>query len=84
LLYLHAWNKRSALSLDSLELARTRRSLVDNAAMVVVGLLSILLALSLPVNLVGLAGYFYFIIPVYFVVAGTVFGRRERVIAGSR
>lgn len=83
LLYSHAWSKRSALALNALELARTRRSLIDNAAMVLVGLLSILLALALPLNLVGLAGYFYFVIPAYFVFAGMVFGKRERVIAGE-
>jgi uncharacterized membrane protein len=79
LLYLHAWNKRAALALSSVELGRTSRSLVDNAAMVAVGLLSILLAVALPPNLVGLAGYFYFVIPVYFMIAGAIFGRRERV-----
>jgi uncharacterized membrane protein len=83
LLYLHAWSKRAALALNSLELARTRRSLIDNAAMVAVGLLSILLAVTLPLNLIGLAGYFYFIIPVYFVIAGTIFGRRERAMVGK-
>jgi uncharacterized membrane protein len=79
LLYLHAWNKRAALALNPLELGRTRHSLLDQTAMVVVGLVSILLAVILPLNKVGLAGYFYFIIPVYFTVAGTVFGRREQL-----
>jgi uncharacterized membrane protein len=84
LLYQHAWNKRGALGLNGVELGRTRRSLVDNAAMVVVGLLSILLAVILPLNLVGLAGYFYFVIPIYFAVAGRFFARRERLVAGNR
>ena len=83
LLYLHAWNRRAALDLNPTELARTRRSLIDNGAMVVVGLLSILLAVTLPLNLVGLAGYFYFVIPIYFAIAGPYFGRRERIISGK-
>lgn len=83
LLYLYAWSQRSGLALNPVELGRTRRSLVNHSAMVVIALLSILLAVVLPLNLIGLAGYFYFIIPVYFTVAGTVFGRRERQLAIS-
>jgi uncharacterized membrane protein len=83
LLYLHAWKLRAALALNSVELGRTRRSLIDNAAMVVVGLLSIALAVTLPINVVGLAGYFYFVIPIYFGVTGRYFSRREQLIAGN-
>jgi uncharacterized membrane protein len=79
LLYLYAWSKGAALALSPLELGRTRRSLLNHAAMVVIGLLSILLALILPLNRVGLAGNFYFIIPVYFTIAGMVFGRLEKL-----
>lgn len=78
LLYVHAWKKREELVLTALERIRTRRSLIDHSAMVVVGLMSALLAWLLPRSWVGMAGYFYFVIAVYYTVAGFVLGRRER------
>lgn len=77
LLYLHAWGKREILALSEIERFKTRQSLIDHFAMVVVGLTSALLAVVLPLRVVGLAGWFYFIIGVYFTVAGTIFGKRE-------
>jgi len=78
LLYWHAWRKRDELDLDEVERLRTRRSLIDHLAMVGVGLISALLAWVLPSRLVGLAGWFYFVISLYFTVSGTIFGKRER------
>jgi hypothetical protein len=80
LLYLHAWNKRRDLELTELEIMKTRHSMIDHFAMVVMGLISALLALTLPLRWVGLAGYFYFTIGVYFTVAGSLYGRRERLL----
>jgi len=80
LLYWHAWRKRDALDLDEIERLRTRHSLFDHLGMVVVGLASALLAVTLPQHLVGLAGWFYFVIGIYFTVAGTVYGKRERAL----
>lgn len=82
-LYLHAWNKREELALTPLERIKTRRSLIDHIAMSVIGLISALLAWLLPLSRVGLAGYFYFIVAVYFTVAGFVLGKRERQVASS-
>jgi uncharacterized membrane protein len=76
LLYVHAWSLREELALDSIEQMKTRHSLIDNVAMVVVGLISALLAITLPSDLVGFAGFFYFVIGIYFTVAGTLFGKR--------
>lgn len=81
LLYLHALKRRGELALNELELMRTRRSLIDHIAMTAVGLGSMAIALILPLNLVGLAGYFYFMIGVYFTLAGLLFGKRERLLA---
>jgi uncharacterized membrane protein len=80
LLYLHAWRKRKELELNPLEELKTRHSLIDNVAMVLVGLISILLAVSLPSRMVGLAGFFYFVIGVYFFFSGTIVGKRERLL----
>ena len=79
-LYLHAWRLRRRLELNAVEALKTRQSLIDHLAMVVVGLLSVALALTLPLRLIGLAGYFYCIIGVYFTIAGTIFGRRQRLL----
>jgi uncharacterized membrane protein len=83
LLYLHAWSKRDDLELNDIERLRTRRSLFDHAAMVAIGLISILVALSVPENLVGLAGYLYFVMGAYFTVAGSVFRKKEDALQES-
>jgi uncharacterized membrane protein len=83
LLYLHAWRRREELALNQLERMKTRHSLIDHVAMVIVGVLSASLALSLPLRLVGLAGYFYFVIGLYFTVAGTIFGKQQRQLTES-
>lgn len=80
LLYWHAWRKRDALGLNEIERLRTRRSLIDHLGMVGVGLCSALMAAVLPPRLVGLAGWFYFVIGIYFTVSGTIFGKRERAL----
>jgi len=83
LLYLHAWKKREELVLTDLERLRTWHSLIDHSAMVVVGLVSALLAWLLPLRWVGMAGYFYFVIAAYHTIAGTLLGRRDRLLATS-
>jgi uncharacterized membrane protein len=84
LLYLHAWRRREELALDQLERMKTRHNLIDHVAMVIVGLGSAALALSLPLRLVGVAGYFYFVIGLYFTVAGTIFGKQQRRLTASK
>ena len=84
LLYLHAWRKRDALALNEIERLRTRQGLIDHIAMVVIGMSSALLALTLPSKLVGLAGWFYFSVGVYFMVAGRVFGNGERSLLSKK
>ena len=83
LLYLHAWRKREELALTPLERIKTQRSLIDHLAMSVIGLTSALLAWLLPLDKVNLAGYFYFVVGLYFTVAGFVLGKRERQLASS-
>ena len=81
LLYWHAWGMRNAFELNEIELLKTRQSLVDHIAMVIIGLVSALLAFSLPANLVGIAGYFYFVIGIYYFVSGKLFEKRHRNLA---
>jgi uncharacterized membrane protein len=83
LLYWHAWRKRDELGLNDIERLRTRRILINKVAMGAIGLGSVLLALVLPDGLVGWAGYFYFVIALYFTVAGFTLGRSERRLIQS-
>jgi uncharacterized membrane protein len=78
LLYLHAWRIRAQLELTPLEAIRTRVSLVDQVAMVLIALLSTALARAMPDRYVGIAGYIYCIVPVYFTIAHSIASRRER------
>ena len=78
LLYLHAWRIRAQLQLTPLEKMRTRMSLLDEIAMVFVAVLSMALARTLPGRYVGFAGYSYFLVPLYFTIAHSIAGRRER------
>jgi uncharacterized membrane protein len=78
LLYLHAWRIRAQLELTPLEAIRTRVSLLDHLAMVLIALLSTTLARAMPDPYVEIAGYIYCIVPVYFTIAHSIAGRRER------
>ena len=59
LLYLHAYRLREELELDDLERAVTRAEISRNLTMSALGGVSALLAVLLPMHLVGLAGYSY-------------------------
>jgi len=83
LLYLHAWRLRERLGLDPSERVKTFRSLIDHVAMSIIGLTSVGLALSLPARLIGVAGYFYFAIPIYFTIVGRILQKRERALIAS-
>jgi uncharacterized membrane protein len=78
LLYLHAWRNRAQLELTPLETMRTQLSLLDDVAMVFISLLSTALARTVPDRYLGMAGYVYFLVPLYFTVAHSIAGRRER------
>jgi uncharacterized membrane protein len=78
LLYLHAWRIRAQLQLTPLEALRTRVSLLDQLAMVFIALVSTALARTMPDRYLGIAGYVYFLVPVYFTIAHSIAGRRER------
>jgi uncharacterized membrane protein len=78
LLYLHAWRIRAQLELTQLEALRTQGSLADHIAMVVIALLSTALARTMPDRYLGIAGYIYIIVPIYFTIAHSIFGRKER------
>ena len=78
LLYLYAWRVRAQLELTPLEAIRTQVSLLDQLAMVFIGLLSTVLARTMPDRYVGIVGSIYFLVPIYFTIAHSISGRRER------
>jgi uncharacterized membrane protein len=80
LLYLHAWRIRKQLELTPLEALRTQISLLDQLAMVLIALLSTALARTVPDGYLGVAGYIYFLVPLYFAIAHSIAGRRERYL----
>jgi uncharacterized membrane protein len=80
LLYQHAWTRRAELALTPIELLRTRASLTNEIAMILIGLLSTLLAWLLPAAWIGAAGFIYFGVGVYFTIAGSFWDRRERAL----
>jgi hypothetical protein len=76
----HAYRLRKQLELNEVEVYVTRRSLVDNLAMVGFGLTCALLAWALPPHRAGLAGFVFAFIGIYFTVAGRIMGTRQRQI----
>jgi hypothetical protein len=83
LMYWHAWRKRTELALTPLEQLLTRHSLNHSAALMIVGLVSILLAQTLPVDLIGLAGFWYFVILPYFIISERIFNRQLRLLTAA-
>jgi uncharacterized membrane protein len=83
LLYAHAWRRRGELALNPVECLKTKHSLYHQVAMVIIGSCSVALAWSLPLNLLGLAGYFYFVNLPYFTVSERWFGKQQRELAAQ-
>ena len=58
-LHWNAWRQRMTLQLNPVELFLTRSAMVEYTLMASVGLISVLVALFIPRNLIGLAGFVY-------------------------
>jgi uncharacterized membrane protein len=83
LLYFQAWRVRAQLELTPVEELRTRVSLSDQIAMVIIALLSTVLARAMPDRYLGVAGTFYCVVPVYFTIAHSIASRRERQLSSQ-
>jgi uncharacterized membrane protein len=73
-LHWNAWRQRAALELNPVEMFLTRSSMIEYTAMASVGLISVLVAIFVRPNFVGLAGFVY--MALWFV--GMAHGRWER------
>src|SRR5712691_2239618 len=87
-MYRHAYRRRARLQLNEVEEIDTLQSVYDNFAMSAFGLLSALLGFMLPLHLVGLAGYVYFLICIPKTIIPWRFGRKrteaeERMLASA-
>jgi hypothetical protein len=81
LLQWHAWRRRHDLGLDALERLQTKQTLLHHNAMLLISLASATLAEIVPASWVGRTGLFYFVIPVYYFISGSIFGRQLRRLA---
>jgi len=84
LLYVHAYRERAELELTPVETFDTRASIVGHLLAAGIGLVSIVLAVTLPQRMVGLAGFAYFLFGPVMAIYGTVAGsRRRRLLAAQ-
>jgi len=83
LLYVHAYRKRGELELTLVEAFDTKASIVGHLLASAIGAVSIVIALTVPPRMVGLAGYAYFLFGPVMAVYGTVAGRRRRRIESA-
>ena len=84
LLYVHAYHERAELELTPVETFDTRASIVGHLLAAGIGLVSIVLAVTLPQRMVGLAGFAYFLFGPVMAIYGTVAGsRRRRLLAAQ-
>lgn len=78
LLYVHALRRRRELELTALEIFDTKTSIVMHLLAVGVGVVSCVLAVTLPPNKAGMAGFAYFLFGPVFGIYGTIMGRRRQ------
>jgi uncharacterized membrane protein len=78
LLQWHAWRRRQALALNAVERLQTRQTLIHQVAMLLISAAGATLAETISVSWVGLTGFAYLLIPLYYAVAGPLFRRQRR------
>ena len=79
-LYLYAWRRREALELNEIERFETRQSMVLWVVVSATGLVSSLIAVLIPIDHVGWAGWFYFSLFVTFIWLNVRTGLRRRAL----
>ncbi len=80
LLYMHAYKRRDDLALDEVEIFLTKHAIIDHVALVLFGILSTILAFTLPLRIAGLSGMIYWLVPVYFTIGGMTMGKHQRML----
>jgi hypothetical protein len=77
-LYLHAWSRRTALALDSLEVHETRAAIGAWAILTATGVISTVVALTVPATMAGLPGWVYASLGVLMPIYGWYMQRERR------
>ena len=77
-MYRRALGKRRELELTPLEVFDTKASIVLHVTAAAIGVLSCVVAVTVPLRLAGLAGYVYFLIGPAMAILGARAGRRRR------
>jgi hypothetical protein len=83
LLYVHAYRKRRELELTPVEVFDTKAGIVGHLLAVGIGLVSVVLAVTVPQRMVGLAGFAYFLFGPVMGVYGAMAGSRRRKIPAA-
>jgi hypothetical protein len=79
LLYVHAYRQRDRLELTPIEVFDTRSSLIGHLLAAGIGLVSVVVALTVPAHLVGLSGMTYFLFGPVMATYHSIAGRRRRL-----
>jgi uncharacterized membrane protein len=80
LLYFYAYKKRLQLELNEYETILTRHTAINHLAIGSVGVIVIAAAALLPLKYAGLSGFLYFLNAFYGWTAGSIFGKRRRLV----
>ena len=83
LLYLHAFRRRRDLELTPLEVFDTKTSIVTHLLAAGIGVVSCVVAVTVPPQMTGLAGFAYFLFGPVLAIHGTLAGRRRKRFAAS-
>jgi hypothetical protein len=78
LMYWRAWRLRDQLALNAVERIDTCESVFSSFILMGIGLLSIVIAMTAPKNMVGMAGMVYFAIGICETAVGSYFGRKRK------
>ncbi|HWG50876.1 MAG TPA: TMEM175 family protein [Candidatus Acidoferrales bacterium] len=80
LLYYYAYKKRSQLQLNEYETMLTGHTAINHLVIGSVGLVVVAAAMLLPLKYAGLSGFLYFLNAFYGWTAGSVLGKRRRLV----
>ncbi len=78
LMYAHAYRRRKALELTPLEVFDTRASIRAHLLAAAIGGISVVVALTVPLHLIGLAGFTYFLFGPVLALHGVWTGKRRK------
>jgi uncharacterized membrane protein len=82
-LHVHAYVQRHRLQLTPLETYDTKTSILENAVMAAVGMVSVLLAFLLPPDRQAIPGMWFMVIPILMAIIGSTRGKARKQYVSS-